>query len=134
MTQSSKMPTAAAVSAELAELVTESTERGVLPSVLALARRLGIANTTLRRNFPEAVEALTKHRQTDRSTPTPTEPTSHIQHLELENRKLRTRNRELTEQIALASSQIQQLSIEGHHLRTELHHRNSVTTISTPRK
>ncbi|MGC0367085.1 transposase-like protein [Rhodococcus sp. 27YEA15] len=134
MTQPGKMPTAAAVSAELAELVAESAERGVLPSVLALARRLGIANTTLRRNFPEAVEVLTKHRQADRGTPTPAEPTSHLQNLELENRKLRTRNRELTEQIALASSQIQQLSLEAHHLRVELHQRTAITTIATPRK
>ncbi len=134
MTPPSGLPTTAVVSVELAALLAESAERGVLPSALALARRLGIANTTLRRNFPETVEVLTKPRQTDRSTPTLAAPPNHIQNLELENRKLRTRNRELTEQVALASSQIQQLSLEAHQLRTELHQRTAVATISSPRK
>jgi hypothetical protein len=44
---------------------------------------------------------------------------------------LRTRNRELTEQIALASSQIQQLSFEAHQLRSGLHQRAAFTNIFT---
>ncbi|WP_220463506.1 hypothetical protein [Rhodococcus sp. UFZ-B548] len=44
---------------------------------------------------------------------------------------LRTRNRELTEQIALASSQIQQLSLEAHQLRSDLHQRIAFTNIFT---
>ncbi|WP_064445169.1 MULTISPECIES: hypothetical protein [Rhodococcus] len=134
MTQSGGLPTTAAVSVELTALLTESAERGVRPSVLGLARRLGIANTTLRRNFPETVDELSRQRRIYRSRPTPELPTSHINTVVLENMQLRTRNRELTEQIALASSQIQQLSLEAHQLRTELHHRTAVTTISTPRK
>ncbi|MDV6270818.1 hypothetical protein [Rhodococcus globerulus] len=133
MIRPSGLPTTAVVSVEFAALLAESAERGVLPSVLALARRLGIANTTLRRNFPEVVDALSGRRQTARNRSTRNAPTTHIDALALENQQLRTRNRELTEHIALASSQIQQLSREAHQLRAELHQRTAVTTISMPR-
>ncbi|WP_261560905.1 hypothetical protein [Frankia tisae] len=53
--------------------------------------------------------------------------------LELENRKLRTRDRELAEQFALASSQLQQISLEAHRLRAALHQRTAVATDSVPR-
>ena len=78
MTPPSGLPTTAVVSVELAALLAESARTWSPAPVLLLSpRRLGIANTTLRRNFPETVEVLTKHRQTDRSTPTLAAPPNH---------------------------------------------------------
>ncbi|UOT03725.1 hypothetical protein MPY17_33220 [Rhodococcus opacus] len=130
MTTRTGLPTPQEVSIALAELFEEAAKLGVRPSVLALARRLDIANTTLRRNFPDAVATVsTRMRENPESrTPGGTPPTR-IERLERENAKLRGNNRELAEQIDLASAQIQRLALEAHDLRQELQRHTAVSPI-----
>lgn len=130
MTSRADLPTFDEVSVAVNELFEEATELGVRPSVLALARRLNIANTTLRRNYPDAVAAVSTHirnrlmEQSQEGTP----PTR-IERLERENARLRAHNRELSAQIDLASSQIRCLSLESHDLRQQLHIHSRVTSL-----
>jgi hypothetical protein len=52
------IPDRATVVAELNELRQEAGSTGARVSVLALARRVGLANTTFRRQFPDITEQI----------------------------------------------------------------------------
>ncbi|GAA3082258.1 hypothetical protein GCM10020000_80300 [Streptomyces olivoverticillatus] len=41
------------------ELLAHAARNGTRPSVLGLAKRVGLSNTSLRRHYPEIVETLT---------------------------------------------------------------------------
>ena len=91
---------------------------GKPPTVLALARHLGLANTTFRRNFPHIATEL--HQQSQ--NPSPEEPTgiSRFDQLKRQNDQLRRDNHELTEHLELALANIQRLTLENHQLRQHL--------------
>ena len=55
------MPSHDDVRAMLIQLRADTEVTGREASVLALARRVGLANTTFRRNFPGIVAELTEH-------------------------------------------------------------------------
>jgi hypothetical protein len=100
-------------------------EVGRAPSALALATRLGLANTTFRRNFPDVCTDLT-------ATPTaPGGTTGADAHtsLKTENARLRRDKRDLTEQLELALAAIQRLSVDNDRLQTALHQARSVTPL-----
>jgi hypothetical protein len=129
MTSHADLPTFDEVSVAVNELFEEATELGARPSVLALARRLNIANTTLRRNYPDAVAAVSTHIRNRTEQSQAGAPPTRIERLERENARLRAHNRELSAQIDLASSQIRCLSLESHDLRQQLHIHSGVTSL-----
>jgi hypothetical protein len=59
------------VHAMLAQMRAEAGDGGPEPSVLALARRLEMANTTFRRNYPAVVAELTRPAATRNSSRPP---------------------------------------------------------------
>jgi hypothetical protein len=67
--------------------------------VLALARHLGLANTTFRRNFPAITTQLTKHRATALDSPDPAAGASRLQRLQRDNTALRAANHDLSEHL-----------------------------------
>lgn len=114
------------VRAALTQLQGEADTSGRAPSVLALARRVGLPNTTLRRRFPE----LCAHVTAAMRRPTgPDDDGSTFDKLQKENTRLRRDNRDLTENLELAIANIQRLSIDNHALRQAVEAAHHVTRL-----
>ena len=98
------------------------------PTVLALARSLGLANGTFWRHFPEIARQVADQRRAcarqDRATST-SEPSGDNPPSELA--RLRRANRELTDQIEVAIAHLQRLTLENHALREELERSRKIT-------
>jgi hypothetical protein len=98
------------------------------PTVLALAQRVGLANTTSRRNFP-AIVAQMKGSSTTHDARPADGGSSTGDSLAQQNTRLRHDNRELSEHLALATAEIQRLSLQVHGLRGELAALRNVSAI-----
>src|SRR3954462_10698488 len=96
----------ALVRKHLQEVLDICRETNTRPSVLMLARRLDLTNTTFRRRYPDIAREIADHRAAPASPRSG--PTEHDK-LIARNAKLRNRNRELAVQLALAAAQIQHL-------------------------
>lgn len=112
----------------LSELRGQAGATGQPPTVLGLARRLGLANTTFRRNFADIVLEVSQQGGA-RDAPT---PGSRYQQLQQASAELRGSNRQLREHLDLAAAVIQRLTLENQRLRQQLETAAKVTTI-TPR-
>ena len=112
-------PADARVRKAMNDMLESCAQAGTRPSVLALARQLGLTNTTFRRQHPDLVSQITQAR---RPEPDATSPTvgSAQQRLHARNAKLRRANRHLTDQLKLAAAQIQHLALENACLRATL--------------
>jgi hypothetical protein len=100
-------------------------ETGRVPSVLALATQLGLANTTFRRNFPDicaelaAIVAAAGH----------SAGANAYTKIKTDNARLRRDNRDLTTQLDLAIATNQRLSTDNEHLRAALHQARAITPL-----
>ncbi|MEU8489491.1 hypothetical protein [Streptomyces sp. NPDC048641] len=106
-----------------ADALTAETGRG--PSVLALATRLGLANTTFRRNYPDICAELAAAT----ATPSAQKASDAYSTLQADNARLRRDKRDLTKQLELAIAAVQRLSVDNDRLRTALHEAHSVTPL-----
>lgn len=108
-------PDRATVLRELDELRRQDglTERRV--SVLALARRVGLANTTFRRRFPDITSQIIANEPEAR----PPSAGSAAANTDSEA-KLRQRSRDLQENLEFAIAAIQRLTLENRSLREQL--------------
>ncbi|MGV9362053.1 hypothetical protein [Amycolatopsis sp. NPDC003731] len=91
-------------------------ETGRTPSALALATRLGLANTTFRRNFPDVCAELARTPRTAADSGALDAYTR----LQEDNARLRRRVRELAEHVELAVATIQRLAIDNSRLHNAL--------------
>jgi hypothetical protein len=125
----SDMPEAL-VRKHLQEVLDTCRETNKQPSVLMLARRLDLTNTTFRRRYPDIAREIAEHR----AAPTAPRggPTAHDR-LVARNAKLRRRNRELTTQLALAAAQIQHLALRNERLLEAVEDAAKVTRLPAPR-
>jgi hypothetical protein len=97
------------------------------PSVLALAQRLGLANTTLRRRFPAiCIELATSPAAADQAAHTTIDTTS-LTGLRQENARLRRDNESLAANLEVAIANIQRLTLQTHNLTEALEHARGVT-------
>ncbi|WP_434445313.1 hypothetical protein [Lentzea sp. E54] len=128
MTRRNALPDPATVQAAIAHL---DALHGRAPSVLALARHLGLANTTFRRHYPDITTTLT------RSTPNTPQPgtgtDNRVARLHRDNVRLRRDNQSLTEHLELALANIQRLTLDNNHLVQRLHDATGVRPL-TPRR
>jgi hypothetical protein len=111
-----------------AAINTARAETGRTPSVLALAGRLGLANSTFRRNFPDVVAELA-------ATPRPAATTAAADAfaaLQADNARLRRAHRDMAEHLDLAVAAIQRLSIDNDRLRAALDVAQHVTRLPRP--
>lgn len=125
MTNRAEIPSEVQVRALMDQLVREAAENSTRPSVLALAHRCGLSNTTFRRHFPDIATELADYRAG------PTEPAtiatgSTRATLVARNAKLKRANKTLTDQLKIAAAQIHRLSIDNHNLRESLHRSTGV--------
>lgn len=110
---------------EVLDICRETNSR---PSVLMLARRLDLTNTTFRRRYPEIAREIADHRAAPSTLRS--RPTEHDR-LVARNAKLRRRNRELTIQLALAAAQVQHLALRNERLQEALKSAANVTSINS---
>ncbi|MCG0283930.1 hypothetical protein [Streptomyces sp. PSAA01] len=110
------------------EVLDTCRETNKQPSVLMLARRLDLTNTTIRRRYPDIAREIADHRATPAAPRTG--PTAHDR-LVARNAKLRRRNRELATQLALAAAQIQNLALRNERLQEALEEASNVTSINS---
>ncbi|MFF1691986.1 MULTISPECIES: hypothetical protein [unclassified Streptomyces] len=118
----------ALVRKHLREVLDTCRETNKQPSVLMLARRLDLTNTTFRRRYPDIAREIADHRAAP--TAPRSGPTAHDR-LVARNAKLRRHNRELTTQLALAAAQIQNLALRNERLQEALEETSNVTSISS---
>lgn len=118
----------ALVRKHLQEILETCGETNTRPSVLMLARRLDLTNTTFRRRYPEIAREISEQRA---APITPRSGPSEHDRLVVRNAKLRRRNRELTAQLALAAAQIQHLALQNQRLREAAESTANVTNINS---
>jgi len=119
---------------EVHDAITALTEAlGKPASALALAKHLGLANTTFRRQFPDIAADLRRIRSTEPGREG-AQDSSPYQELKQHNAKLRRDIEELTAHLELAVANIQRLSLENHRLRRERDEATHVTPIIRARQ
>lgn len=127
MTRRTALPGLEKVQAAI-EHLTDAT--GKAPTVLALARHLGLANTTFRRNFPDITTEL-NHIRSPPSAPQDPTGISRLDQLTRDNDKLRRHSHDLIEHLELAIANIQRLTLDNHQLRQTLEAATKITKIGT---
>jgi AcrR family transcriptional regulator len=128
MTARVPLPSEAQVRQALAQLA--ASPGAGQPTVLALARSLGLSNGTFWRYFPEiASEVAGQRRATPRPGPAASTPDRPGGNPAGELARLRRANRELTDQIEVAIAHLQRLTLENHALREQLEHALKITRI-----
>lgn len=134
MTRPADIPAEARVQRILEEYLSECDDSGKRPSVLALATRLGMSNTTFRRHFPQQTKEISAARSSlEPSAAAETRP-SRYEILVARNARLRRANQTLTGSLRLAAAQIQRLGIENARLREALETSSNVSRIDQPGK
>ena len=128
MTARVQLPSEAQVRQALTELAAQP--GAGQPTVLALARSLGLANGTFWRHFPDIAREVADQRRTarlDRTTRAREVPGDNNPPSELA--RLRRTNAELTDQIEVAIAHLQRLTLENHTLREELEDSRKITRL-----
>jgi transposase-like protein len=125
------LPDDHAVRTTMTALFDEAAAQGTTPTVVALAKRLGLTNSTFWRHFPDIANEL---RTTVRG-PNPDVPASpaarRFAELEQRNAELTRDNRQLTEHLDLAVANLQRLTLDNHQMRQTLESAGKVTRIDT---
>ena len=115
------------------QYTTECHDNGARPSVLALAAKLGLSNTTFRRHFPDLANEITALRTNPVAIPPAREKRpSPYEILAARNAQLRRANRSLTENLQFAAAQIQRLALDNARLNEALEASNKVTHLDRP--
>lgn len=127
MTRRVNLPTTAEVRTALDLLQKGPASTGRRPNVFTVARSLGLANTTFRRNFPAIVEELSAPQTIAAIMSEANEPLAGS--LREVNVRLRAENRQLREQQELACAQIQRLTIDSQQLREQFERATSVARL-----
>lgn len=125
-----EIPTAEQARRAADKVLADALDDGSRPSVLAVARQLGLSNTTFRRNFPQLAHELSQARRTPPSRPDKPSPATVEQtRLAARNAKLRRDNRQLREQLNIAVANIRYLALTVHKMQTELEAASNITRI-----
>ncbi|MFI5979214.1 hypothetical protein [Streptomyces sp. NPDC051452] len=135
MTRPADIPTETRARQITNQYLNDCHTNGKRPSVLALATRLGLSNTTFRRHFPQ----LAKDISALRSSPS-TSPTGHDARpspydiLIARNTKLRRANQALADNLHYAAAHIQRLALDNARLRQALETSHHITRIDNPQR
>ncbi|MFC9635822.1 hypothetical protein ACFTY8_43115 [Streptomyces mirabilis] len=127
MTDTHQVVPDALVRKRMEEMLAACRDSSRRPSILAFARSLGLSNTTFRRRYPDLVQEITA-RRTAPSDEQVHEPST-LDTLTARNAKLRRRDRELTAALALATAQIQFVTLENVRFREALEAQHTVTCL-----
>ncbi len=120
MTRPVDLPTDDQVSGAWAELAADANDGGPRPSVVALARRLGLTNSTFWRHFPDHARRVADHARSGSHETPPPEPRASPGGQPDRCTNPSRHNQDLQTQLHLAAANIAELTIENHELRTAL--------------
>lgn len=129
MTRAAGIPAEARVRQILDQYLSQCHDNGKRPSVLGLATRLGLSNTTLRRHFPQHVKEISQERSRREYSAEDGTPLNRYEVLVARNAWLRRANQVLTVNLKLAAAQIQHLGAENARLRGALEVSSNVSRI-----
>ncbi|WP_035803964.1 hypothetical protein [Kitasatospora mediocidica] len=132
MSRPADIPAEAHVRRVLNQYVNECHDNGTRPSVLALAAKFDLSNTTFRRHFPDLAKEVSAARSRPAPHPTAEMRPSPYEVLTTRNAKLRRANRSLTENLQFAAAQIQRLAVDNACLREALEASSKITRIGSP--
>lgn len=132
MTRKIGLPSEDEVRQARADLVAQSQASGTRPTVVALARRVGLTNPTFWRHFPDTARQIADLGRTPTDpAPTAAGTTNRLHELEKRNTDLRRANQNLTDHLELAVANIQRLTLDNHRLHKELEATAKVTRLDT---
>ena len=131
MSSPAAIPAEARVRRVLDQYLKECQDNGTRPSVLALAAKFDLSNTTFRRHFPDLAKEVAAARFNPEQRDTDDKP-SPYEILVARNAKLRRANRTLTDNLQFAAAQIQRLAVDNARLREALETSANVTRIDGP--
>ncbi len=135
MSRPADIPAEDRVRRALDQYLAECHDNGKRPSVLALARTLGMSNTTFRRHFPQQAKEISEARSSTEPLAGEAEkPPRRYGVLIARNARLRRANHVLTGNLRLAAAQIQRLGMENARLREALEASSNITRIGGPGK
>jgi predicted ArsR family transcriptional regulator len=129
MSRPADVPAEARVRRVMDQYMTECQDNGTRPSVLALATKLGLSNTTFRRHFPDLAKEISAARSNPEPAAAAERHPSPYEILAARNAKLSRANRSLTETLRFAAAQIQRLAVDNARLRDALEASGKVTRI-----
>ncbi|MFJ4910665.1 hypothetical protein ACIQCR_34870 [Streptomyces sp. NPDC093249] len=129
MSRPADIPAEARVRHVLDQYANQCRDNGTRPSVLALAAKFDLSNTTFRRHFPDLAKEVSTARTTPQPHPDPEKRPSPYEVLAARNAKLRRANRSLTENLQFAAAQIQHLAVDNARLREALEASSNVSRI-----
>lgn len=132
MTRPAGIPVQARARQVMDRYLSECRDLGRRPSVLALATRLGLSNTTFRRHFPELAKDISALRSSPSSPTGDQRQPSPYDVLTARNAKLRRTNRSLNENLRYAAAQLQRLALDNTRLRQALEASHRITRIDWP--
>jgi hypothetical protein len=134
MSRPADIPAEARVRQVLDQYLSQCHDNGKRPSVLGLAARIGLNNTTLRRHFPQHVKEISQVRSRCEPSADAETPPGRYEALVARNARLRRANQALTGNLKLAAAQIQHLGVENTRLRQALEASSNVSRIGQPGK
>jgi hypothetical protein len=118
----------------MTEVVAAAREDGMKPTVIALARRLGINHSTFWRHFPDiAQEMVATARAAEPSLATANHP-SRYELLTADHARLKRANAELERDLTRATAAIQRLALDNHHLRQQARDAAAVLPLDRERR
>jgi len=127
MTRKIALPSKDEVHHAKTRLLAEACASGTRPTVVTLARNLGLTNPTFWRYFPDTAREIAALTRTPAPAPTAEDTTDRLRQLEDRNAALLRTNRNLTDHLELAVANIQRLAIDNQRLRQELEATAKVT-------
>jgi AcrR family transcriptional regulator len=116
----------------LAQMRAEAARGGPAPSVLALARRLGLSNTTFWRHYRDIATEIRHVAQAD--TAPADGPALHLgrgAQLAAENARLRLERERLAGQVEAALGHLRRLAIDNARLRADLEQARGVISLGS---
>ena len=135
MTRKINLPAEEHVRAVMAGMLADADAGGPRPTVLALARSLGLANATFWRHFHDIATELRQHAVRDipaarvrNHNPLPGQD----RELASQNAALRRERDHLASQLEAALSHLRRLTIDNADLRRELETARAVTRLNRP--
>ncbi|WP_405884406.1 hypothetical protein OG747_41025 [Streptomyces sp. NBC_01384] len=129
MSRAADVPADARARRVMDRYMAECQDNGTRPSVLTLATKLGLSNTTFRRHFPDLANEISTIRSSPSSPAGNEDRPSPYDVLVARNAKLRRANLSLAESLRFAAAQIQRLAVDNSRLREALEASSNVTRI-----
>jgi hypothetical protein len=134
MSRRAELPAEQQVREVLAQMRAEAAAGGPVPSVLALARRLGLSNTTFWRHYRGIATEIRQAAHADTAPADgPSKHPSRSTELAAENARLRLERDRLAGQVEAALGHLRRLAIDNARLRRHLEEARGITSLGTAR-